>query len=247
MYGLQLDKKGGYILRWPRKSSEILANALAFIRYESSLDETLQLKDIPHACIQAKYNEAVAAESAADTGETARAELSIEYRNRLTTLRANFQRILAYLQYKHAKALLLLERHGFKVRHAAWGGYTVALPRTDAGLIALLDYYLAYERSLLPADRITDPSLEEMQALQDELVTYHYVRNQARTQRAAGVSDGRLAIAELQELLQCAAHILITLRFKGKVSPELGNWGFKILIHSRRKSKSPTEVSPAEG
>lgn len=229
MYIIREDIDGDYFVRWARTNRTILANVQAYIAYESSLEAHLQLKDLPLSLFRAKYAEATGAQAEAQTGEAVRTLSTGMYRALLITLRKNFQRILAFLRYKHAHNLLLLERYGLDVRHAARGGYTVALPRTDAGLIALLDIYLAQETSLPPEERIPNPSLAEMQSLKTDLANYQYARRQARTQRTSNISERRNITEELNQYLRCAAHLLLITRFNGKVTPELGNWGFTVI------------------
>lgn len=243
MFIIREDIEGAYVLRWAQTHTEVLANARAFIAHESQLDASQQLKDIPLALLQTKYAEAVTAQETANSGEVDRAQFSASYRACLTRLRANFRRILAYLQYKHADNLMRLETYGLNVRHAARGGYTVALPRTDADLIRLLETYLAHESSLSPADRIPDPSLSEMQTLFTDIQHYQFTVRLACTQRSGNIQDRRALTAELHELLRCAAYILLVTRFGGKVSPELGNWGFTVV---GRRARERVELSSEE-
>ncbi|MCB9133776.1 MAG: hypothetical protein H6636_00005 [Anaerolineales bacterium] len=243
MFIIREDFDGQYFVRWARNPREILANTQAYIAYESSLEAHLQLKDLPLSFFQAKNAEALGAQAEAQTGEATRTQSTGTYRACLTTLRKNFQRILAYLRYKHAHNLLLLERYGLDVRHAARGGYTVALPRTDAGLVALLDIYLAQETSLPPEERIPDPALAEMQTLKTDLANYQYTRRQARTQRTSNIAERRNITEELNQYLRCAAHLLLITRFNGKVTPELGNWGFTVIARrTPRRVEIPEEA-----
>lgn len=246
MYGLQLDKNGAYLLRWSRKDHDILANTRAYLLRERSLDESLQLKDIPLAYLQSKYDSALAALSDSQTGEAARSTFTNEYQSRLNHLRKKLQYILALLKYKHASNPFAIEKHGFNVRHAARRGYAVPLPRTNGGLIRLLASYLAQESSLPPAERIPDPSFEEMQTLQTDILRFQQTRAQARIQRTSNVYERRAIITELQDLLQCAAHILIVMRFNGKVSPELALWGFTVVARTVGKGEQVNEDSTGE-
>lgn len=243
MFIIREDIEGPYIVRWAQTPADVLANTRAFIAHESQLDASQQLKDISLALVQTKYAEAVAAEAAAQAGEADRTHFSEKYRACLIRLRGNFRRILVYLQYKHAHNLLLLENHGLNVRHAARGGFTVALPRTDAGLIRLLETYLAHELSLPPADRIPDPTLSEMQTLFTDIQRYAFTARQARVQRSDNILDRHTVTAELHELLRCAAYILLITRFGGKVTPALGNWGFTVV---GRRARERVELSSEE-
>lgn len=243
MFIIREDIEGPYIVRWAQTPADVLANTRAFIAHESQLDASQQLKDIPLALLQAKYAEAVTAQETANSGEVDRAQFSASYRACLTRLRANFRRILAYLQYKHADNLMRLETYGLNVRHAARGGYTVALPRTDADLIRLLETYLAHESSLSPADRIPDPTLPEMQTLFTDIQRYALTARQARVQRSDNILDRHTVTAELHELLRCAAYILLITRFGGKVTPALGNWGFTVVRRSSNRVRSTAEDS----
>lgn len=244
MISVQLDRQSSLNLVWPRKDDDIIALGDAWVAFEASRSIINQLKDITYTLMQTKLDAAKAARASAQTGEAARTITTGDYRATLTAIRTNLERALAFLKYKHADNLLLIENHGWNVRHTARGGLTVKMPQTDGELLLLLERYVAYESTLGAAQQITDPSLATMQSLLVDAQDLAQNRRSSRVQRSSNVQARTTAALELLDLLQIAALVISALEFGGKLDPALGNWGYT-LVSTQTKAGEPPEEVPA--
>lgn len=243
MLSVRLDVNSSLAVRWPRTDDEIIALGDAWVAYEASRSTASQLKDLPLALVQTKLDAAKAARANTQTGEAARTISTGDYRATLTTIRANLERALAFLKYKHADNLLLLENHGWNVRHTARGGLTVRMPQTDAALLLLLERYVAHESTLGAGQQITDPSLATMQALLVDVQDLAQNRRSSKVQRSSNVQARSTAARELLDILQANAVVICLREADGTIYPELANWGY-LLVEATPAKNGETPGEP---
>lgn len=242
MISVRLDNNSSFAVRWPTTDDGIIALGDAWITYESSLSLLQQRKDLTLALMETKRDAAKAARASAQSGEAARTITTGEYRALMTTIRMHLERALTFLKYQHADNLLLLENHGWNVRHTARGGLTVRMPETDADLLKLLETYVAYESTLGAGAQIADPSLATMQGLLVDVQDMAQNRRSSKVTRTTHVQARSTAAQELLEMLQANALVITLLEFGGRVDPGLANWGYTVVATQAKPEETPEEV-----
>lgn len=244
MLNLQLDPLGSFKILWPTNDEGNITLAESWITYESARNTADSLKDPWMALLQAQCDAAKTARTLAQAGEAARTEASDAYRTALNTARALLERALAFLKFKHADHLVLIEHWGWNARLAKRGGYTIKMPVKDADLIRLLETYVTYEATR-GSEQIPDPSLATLQALLVDIQDLAQNRSSSRVQRTANIFSRGTASYKLQDLLQVTAAVICMLYFNGEVHPDLGNWGYTVVAATPSNGGEPPVEEPA--
>lgn len=106
----------------------------------------------------------------------------------------------------------------------------------------MLDRYAQTEQGRPAADRYKNPSLTEVTSVVDGLKTNINIRQTGKSQRTTATKQTLEVAARLLDLLQGAAVQIVLKRFNGKVTPELGEWGFDVTARAKtaKKPAKPT-------
>ncbi len=243
MLSIRIVGNTPYTVLWPRTDDGIIAQAEAWIVYESARTAALQRKDPWLTQIETQLTAAKTARALAQSGEAARTTSSDAYRTALNTARALLEKALAFLKFKHADNLTPLEYRGWNVRHAKRGGYTVKMPVKDTEVIRLLETYVAYE-STLGAAQVADPPLATLQALLVDISDLAQNRGSSRTQRTTNVFVRGSAVYKLKDFLQGAAVAICLFEFDGEVRPDLANWGYTVVAATPPSTEGEPPVDP---
>lgn len=204
---------------------------MAYVAHENSLSAPERVAAPSLGLIETALAAAQAEQTAADSGETARAITAETYRQPLLTAKRRLNLSLLQLKAKYAANQAQLEGWGLDTVVRATG-ITVRKPRYDREWAIFLAAYVTQETSLDVANQLTEPPLAEMTALNTALQTADNARKAGKNQREAAVQT-RTAIADrLLDLLQAAALILVVTRFAGVVTNDLQKWGFQVVARN---------------
>lgn len=199
--------------------------------YESSLPANKQVLAPGLAVIQESLAAAQAEQSTAGSGEASRAAAAEIYRQTLTTAKNRLNVALLQLKAKYAANQALLEGWGLDTVPSAVG-ISVRKPRTENEWITFLASYVAKETSLDANNRLTEPPLAEMTALNTTLQAAKEERKAGSSQRQAAVEIRTAVTNRLLDLLQAAALILVVTQFDGSVTNQLESWGFHVVART---------------
>lgn len=132
---------------------------------------------------------------------------------------------------------------GFKVKQST---KNILLPRTRQQHLVLLDKYIAKEQSRPEAERFTSPDLAEITRIRDELRSQLALRLAGQTQREEAVVAGSEVIANMYNYLQAVAVHLLTFQFDFKLTVELQNWGYDVVLRRPTIVEKTTPDEEAE-
>ena len=230
MISVRLDNNGAYRVRWPSPSREleIIHLGVAYVAYESGLPAVEQLTAPSLALMVSTLAAAQAQQATAGTGEASRAIAAETYRQALSAARPKLNLALLHLKAKYAANQAQLEGWGLDTVVGATG-ISVRKPRTELEWMHFLARYVAQETSLDAANRLTEPTLAEMTALNTALQNAAAARRTGRNQREAAVQTRTAITNRLLDLLQGAAMVIVLTQFEGVVTNALQQWGFEVV------------------
>jgi hypothetical protein len=194
--------------------------------------------------MQATLLEALKGADAATANEAQRAVSATDYTTALNTIKPLLDDALTQLKGKHSKNPARLRDYGLDIKIGKRGDVLVARPTNDKGWIQFATHYVAQETSLLPDQRIADPSLSRMTELTAIITANLQTRNSGASQRSIGVENRSEAVSRLMDYLQLAAFALVALRFDRKVTNDLELWGFKVVEKSTPEQATPPDQPP---
>jgi hypothetical protein len=147
--------------------------------------------------------------------------------------------------YEFAESPAEVTAWGFDIKQTGQRAGTILMPVGRDAIVKVLDRYAQTEQGRPAADRYKSPSLTEVTSVVDGLKTGINTRQTGKSQRASGTKQSLETAARLLDLLQAAAVQIVVKRFNGKVTPELGEWGFEVVARSSA-AKKPTakKVAP---
>lgn len=239
MLTITLDAQSPLTLKWPKKPADILHLTERFLAKQVRLDAAAQLKDVPLATIQTLYTQALEATGGAMGSEATRAASAESLRQHLETAKEYIDLIQLRLKGKYAQNLALLEAWGFDTM-VGKHGINLRKPTKPNAIIAFLQAYVAKEASLPPDERLTDPPLETLETLLNEMQTAHTTRTTGRDQRELNIETRTNALEELLNWLQVAAAILV-MQNGGRITNVLQEHGF-IVVERTGPKPAPTEA-----
>ena len=222
MYLLRYDVSGDYDIRFPVDEGDLVPLAEAYIRYEATLSPADALHDIPCAEIQA----ALAAQLAAEVDRASAADRFLQTSRQA---RPRLDRLIIRLKSRHVHNLADLGLYGLRTRLRQRGGLGVRKPANPLDWLKFLNDYLKEAGRQPEAERLTDPSFEELTQLAQTLNSALEVRDRAQTRREVSVAARKAASQRLRNLLQVAAAIRIVKQYGGSVSVELAKWGYTVV------------------
>jgi len=232
---IRWDTQGNLRLVWPKKYSEVMAMAQAFVTYESGLPAQERLAAPSLGVIQGALDNTAAAVQAVQGGELDRATASTRYHQTMEQTHPLLDIALLLLQVAHTDNLAELKAWGLEVR----GNEHVYKPTGEKGWAKFLLSYVEQESSLPEAERLVAPPLAQIAALAEALRQSMEQRQSGLNRREKGVKDRAAAAAHLRRLLQAAAAVLIATRYDGRVVNDLQQWGYQVVA---KKAQAPAET-----
>lgn len=229
MYLLRYDVSGDYDIRFPVDEGDLVPLAEAYIRYEATLPPADALHDIPCAEIQAALAAVKSAQAAQLAAEVDRASAANRLLQTSRQARPRLDRLIIRLKSRHVHNLADLGLYGLRTRLRQRGGLGVRKPANLLDWLKFLNDYLKEAGRQPEAERLTDPSFEELTELAQTLNTALEVRDRAQTRREVSVAARKAASQRLRNLLQVAAAIRIVKQYQGNVSVELAKWGYTVV------------------
>ncbi len=237
----RLDVKGTQRIEYPADDAGIIALAQNVVAAELLLPAGQRFPGL--AALQQSTTSASAGLTRFEAGraDTSAAAPSVDqaYAEALEVARD----IINGLTYFHRRELPVLEQWGIEVSRSRSGDRT-RLPRTQEGLLKLLQQASEKEESLPEAQRLPHPKLSEIVAARTALAQALERRTVASTQREQGLL---LRVAEsgpLFQLLQLCAHWHIVMDCGGVVDARLQSMGFTVVTIPPKPVKTPIEPEP---
>lgn len=244
MYSAQVDANGSLKIVWPRYDPGIIALGDAYIAFEGPQSSTARLALPAYDQVLALLEAAKAAAASATSSEAQRAISAADLANAMAKAKEMLDDALKQLKGRYSKNPAQLELYNLSTKVGTRGDVLVARPTNDKGWARFLGGYVAQQAELEAAERISDPPLAELQALNQIIVQAQTNRVSGRTAREVGVQNRSAAATRLLDHLQLAAFALIVTRFDGHVVNELQQWGFNI-VGKTAPDQPPAPEPPA--
>jgi len=237
---LGFDMKGQYNVRFPLpgKTTPVFTLADAFLKKEDALDaaaRTVYTEDI-----RALLAEVSGSLDLKSGGETRRVQSSEEVKALDEQAAALVEKIHRAMVYEFGDTPAKAAEWGFDIKQTGKRGGSILMPDGRAAIVQVLDRYAKAENARPEAERFQSPALAEVIAVVDGLKSNIGARQTGKSQRAAGTQQSNETAARLLDLLQAGAVQIILKQFDGKVTPELGEWGFEVTARSSAKAKTTT-------
>lgn len=244
MFNTRIDTAGQLNIIWPNRDADIIALGKAYTAFEAQQSASTRLAVPVYTQVLALLEAASTAADSAINSEVQRAISATDLANALAKAKTLLDDALKQLKGRYSKNPAQLELYGLSTKIGARGEVLVARPKTDKGWVRFLSGYVTQQAELDQANRITDPALAEMQAL-DQIITWAQAnRISGRTQREVGVQNRSAAATRLLNHLQLAALVLIVTRFDGCVVNELQQWGFNVVTRTVPNRSTPPDQPP---
>ena len=241
---MKFDVQSALELRWAATDEAIIKQGQAFLAFEASRPASEQLKDLSPAFFTTLVDAAQEAAAEAGLGETERARVAELVRQADEQVRPLLEKVILHLKSRHVANLAELEKYGLVTKVGA-RGVSVTKPKNVADWRAFCLAYVEQEANLPTAQQITDPPLSQLTAIADILRQNQAARTAQTTRRQMNVATRTAASQTLLDALQAAAAVLIVLRFGGKVTFDLQQWGYDVVAKTAPQPK-PIEPTPTE-
>ena len=225
-----------------RRPAKIFTLCTAFLAKEDTLSasaRTVYTEDIRDLLAQSG-----AAQDQKASGESQRALSSEEVKALDKQAVAFIKKIHRTMVYEFAETPAEATQWGFDVKQTGKRAGTILMPDGRAVILKVLARYAKTERSRPATQRFAAPPLAEVQAVVDGLSTTVNTRGTAKSQRVAATQQTLDAAARLLDLLQGAAVQIVVKQFNGKVTPELGEWGYEVVARSSAARSKGVKTPP---
>ncbi|MCB0212881.1 MAG: hypothetical protein KDJ52_26300 [Anaerolineae bacterium] len=125
------------------------------------------------------------------------------------------------------------------------GTGNVIMPQTRDEHLVLFDAYIKKEESRPEEERFPKPPLAEIASMANALRANDATRHMAQIKRENSVEAGNAIAEDLSDYLQAAFVFILARDFKMKLSTQLQNWGYDIVL-KRSKSSNGNGATPAD-
>lgn len=227
MFQFRLDATSPYTLRMPRaqRRSEIVALAQKFVAYELTRPEAARTPLTGR--LAALLNEIRPHYDHRFTGEQQRTSASEAVKRLDDEAKALVNHIwnTMYFLFKATPERAL--DWGFEVRQST---RRIIKPQSRSERLALLTRYVAKEESCPEYERFSMPDLAEVKRIRDELAKNLSARDAGQTQRKVSLVATEVLANQMFNHLQSALVYLLTEQYNYKLTPELENWGFEVVL-----------------
>ncbi len=231
MLTVKVDTNGGYMVNWSRRQTDIINMGITYVSQENALPALERVAAPALALVESTLAAAQAEHAAAGGGEVSRATAAETYRQTLLAAKPKLNLALLQLKAKYAVNQAQLEGWGLDTVIGATG-ISVRKPRYDQEWATFLNAYVTQETSLEMANRLTEPTLVEMTALNTTLKAADLARKAGKNQREAAVQTRTAVANRLLDLLQTAALVLVVTKFDGVVTNDLQQWGYQVVART---------------
>lgn len=245
MFTLKYDAQGVYQVVPPEDDAGIVELGTRYVDYEQA--SQLPVREPSLDLIRAAVQEATLGLGAAQTEEFKRSESATAYHNAMTTALPLLTEAVEQLKWKYRANLGKLERWGLSAKMGTQSKVLVRKPAKELEWANFLLAYVAQEQLTPPPDQINPPDLNQLIELANVVKANKQARAEAVNQRKIGVQKRTESAQRLFDLLQAACAILIITRYQGRVTTDLGVWGFDVqTIRSKPVESIAPEPTPAE-
>jgi hypothetical protein len=225
-----------------RQTAKIFTLCTAFLKKEDSL--AASVRTVYTEDIRALLTASSDSLDLKSSGESRRTLSSEEVKALDKKSIELIKKIHRTMLYEFAETPAEATQWGFDISQTGKRAGTILMPDGRAAIVKVLGQYAKTERARLAAERFKQPVLGDVETvvagLQDNLGT----RQTGQSQRTTGTQQTLDTAAKLLDLLQAAAVQIVVKRFNGKVTPELGQWGYEVTARSsaaRQPAKKPAK------
>lgn len=155
---------------------------------------------------------------------------------------ALIKKIHRTMVYEFAEMPAEATRWGFDISQTGKRKGTILMPDGRAAIVKVLAKYAKIERIRPATERFKQPLLGDVEKVVAGLQNSLGERQTGRSQRVSGTQKTQETAARLLDLLQGAAVQIVVQRFNGKVTPELGEWGYEVVARSSVAKKTAKPV-----
>lgn len=233
------------VLPYKTQKQELLTLAQAFVAQENSLP--LEDRTRYTASIETALATALATQAASAAQEVSRKSASETLKRLDATSRTTVSQIRSLMEGRFAYNPEQAQTWGFFVRQSGRGAGNILTPRGRDDIIACLNQYITAEEARPIGEQFTEPPLNDVIALRDDLVHNLHQRDQARQERLTQNAALDEACTTLAKELRLALTALL-LNYQGEPELILGRWGFQLMTRTTRPPREegqPTTPEPA--
>lgn len=240
MIRIQYTNKSTHRIVLPYKTQkhELLTLAQAFVAQENSLLPENRTRYT--ARIQTALATALATQAASAAQEVSRKSASETLKRLDAAARTTISQIRSLMEGRFARSPEQAQTWGFFVRQSGRGAGNILTPRGRDEIIACLNQYITTEEARPIGEQFTEPPLNEVIALRNELHENLQQRNHSRQERLAHNAALDEACGVLAKGLRLALTALL-LNYEGEPELTLGRWGFQLMT---RTPRPPREAQP---
>lgn len=134
------------------------------------------------------------------------------------------------------------EEWGFQIKQSTGN---VNYPMARQKRLAVLKTYIKKEQSRPVEERITEPSLDSVIQLYNDIKAKVAERDAGRRGRKQSQAASMELSKQMVDCLRSAGVLLVSRRFKYKITHDLENWGYEVVKRSGRTAKSETDAVDA--
>ncbi len=229
MYSVKIDSKGSLVVILPQNDMGTIILGEKFLEYEASLPSQERLLEPDHALMSTLLLEAKTAAGMVTSNETVRAVSSADYAAAVSEMKVLMDDALAELKHRNRKTPARVREWGVNTTIGLSGKILYTAVKTDRQWIDLNHSYVIKEQSLPENERISDPPLERLAALDQIIQSNLSLRTASLNERGIGVRTRTAAASRLLDMLQVAGALLCLKHFDGCVEENLTRWGYKVI------------------
>lgn len=239
MFTCQIDNQSPYHVEIPpaQEKVSVYGRSEAFITYDLTLPPeeqspyTPDLIDLINQCDpyldDFQSNEAL---------RTAASEALKQLDMALKTMLDNLSLIVRASFFKTPGRA---EEWGFEIKQSTGN---VSYPMARQKRLAVLKTYIKKEQSRPVEERFTEPSLDSVIQLYNDIKAKIAERDAGHRGRKKSNAASLELSKQMVDCLRSAGVLLISRRFKYKITHDLENWGYEVVKRSGRTAKSETEA-----
>ncbi len=239
------DTLGKYDIGFPlpRAASKIFTLCSAFLAKEDTL--AVSARTVYTEDVRALYEQSGAALDLKASGESQRVLSSEEVKALDKQSVVLIKKIHRTMLYEFAETPAEASKWGFDIKQTGKRSGTILIPDGRAAIVKVLAQYATAERARPAAERFKAPVLADVDKVVTGLQNNLGARQTGKSQRTTGTQQTLDTAAKLLDLLQAAAVQIVVKRFNGKVTPELGQWGYEVSARqpSAKKTVKKTPVA----
>jgi len=237
------DMKGSHNTKFPLpgKTTPVFTLCAAFLKKEDT--QSASTRTVYTDDIRALYTTVADLLDLKSGGESQRTLSSEEVKALDKQSVALIKKIHRAMVYEFAETPAQATRWGFDISQTGKRAGTILMSDGRAAIVKTLAQYAKTERARSATDRFKQPLLADVEKVVAGLQASLGERQTGKSQRTTGTQQTLDAAARLLDLLQAAAVQIVVKQYNGKVTPDLGQWGFEVI--ARGKSvKKPVKTTP---